>query len=979
MKEEWSECISQFLISARILLETTDGSGNKTYSLDKLQGDNTNAFLDLLLDLSDEDVDKLTQSEIIVDTIADKIISYSKQDGSVLAVPAHLSNDGWTTAEWKDEEKKMIKSLILILGDDSTKFDDLGNSADSLISMITNLISDDPTQDKLGQALASDVIVATMAKQILKYGDGEGAALDTTNVMSFDLDNDLSAWRDEEEKLIRSAKLLLADEDGNIEIDKLGESTDKLFEYIINLSDEELDKVVASIIFTDTIAKNIRSFGQGDGSTLVTTGTDAYGTDEWRDEIEYIIKSVRVLIADEDPVTHKYTVNVSTLSDSNKINDMFKRIVSLNSDVNVKANDELGEVIESVIISDTLIKQIKSQSTLTINETDPTFSWRDKNIYQAGAEEGELRKFIISIDTLFAGDVDITGLDANKIVKQLRSLNNNMGNPNDQVGPLFDSMILKDTMIARIKELDGTSLVVIYDEDDERWVDYDNNTKPGELRLILQSLNIIFGSEEKDFSEISSSLTVDDLLGKTDVEIHALLESCIVRYTAAKEVVPVLTGANLTDYIELNKNYDGTAVSTDEERREMVAEDLEGLVMALRDLRTYGVDYEEFDFNKFQTAYDTHKNSVPDALQRSKLIVHSMSKMTTTILNGSSTDPDILAVINTDITEDEWRTFDGNGNEPFEEDFDELTVVENGELRKVFKVMNSLQKFNGTSFDINSDGRVDALKDINHSKVTHEVIPTVIDKSLTTLNEWKYVDGDSRELTVDEWDNEIDIFANILSLAGTMNMNELDIISADTEKLNKIVKTMALSRYLDVSILATKVKEGIEKAFEEGSVTVHVHDDIHDYTPATETFASYVEKINRWNGNDITIDYINASTIADPLEGEVDNVMDAILQLQHISYSDITNIVPLVVYGSPVNYYTSARASAIKLGNFLDRCGTTRMMEDVPTDIFNATNAALSIAGCDTIDYNKANAAEGYCLGLFTTYVETNNDAGKYN
>ena len=977
-EEEWSDCLSQFLISARTLLETTDEQGNKTYSLDKLQGDDTNAFLGMLLDMTDEDINKLTQSEIIVDTIADKLIDYSKQDGSVLAVPGHLSGENWTTDEWKQEERNMIKSLTLILGNDSSKFDNLGSSADSLINMITKLVSDDPEQDKLHQTLQSDVIVATMAKQILKYGEGSGAALDTSNVSDYDLNNDLSDWRDEEEKLIRSAKLLLADENGDVKIDKLSESTDKLFEYIVNLTDDELDKVVASVIFTDTIAKNIRSFGEGANPVLETSGTDGYDTDDWRDEIEYIIKSVKVLIAEEDPITHKFTVNVSTLSDSDKINDMFKKIVSLKSDVVNEANDELGEVIKSVVISDTLIKQIKNQNTLTINETDPSFSWYDKNIYTAMAKEGELRKFIISIDKLFAGDVDITGLDANKIVKQLRSLNNHLGEPDDEVGPLFESMILKDTMIGRIKELDGTSLVVIYDEDDERWVDYDNNTKPGELRLILQALTIIFGSSDKDFSDIGNSLKVDDLLNKTDEEIHNLLASSIVRYTAAKEVVPVLTGASLVNYIELSKNYDGTNANTIEEKQEMVAEDLEGLVMTLRDLREFGVDYEQFSFEKFQTAYDTHQNEVPDSLQQSKLIIHSMSKMMKSIIEGSSADPDITSAVNYNITDAEWRTVDGSGKEPFEEGFNEATVVEDGEMRKVFKVMNALQKFNGSSFDINSDGRIESLKDVNHSKVTHNIIPTVIDKALTTLDEWKYSEGDRRELTVDEWDNEIDVFAEILTLAGSINMNELDVTSVDTNQLGKIVKTMALSRYLNVSVLATKVKDGIEKTFDGGNITIHVHDDVHAYTPKTETSDSYLEKISTWNGNDITITAINASTALDAKEGEVDNVMDALLQLQNINYNDVTNIVPVKIYGTPINSYTAAKASGVKLGNFLDRCGETRMLEDVPTDIFTATNELLTVGGYGSIPYNKADATDGYCLGLFDDYVEANKDAGNY-
>lgn len=984
-EEEWSDCLAQFLISARILLESTDEEGNKTYTLDKLQGNDTNAFLGMLLELSDEDINKLTDSEIIVDTLADKLINYSTQEGSVLAVPGRLSGEGWTTNDWKPEEKKMIKSLTLILGNDSSKFDSLGSSADSLINMITKLIDEDPTKDKLHETLESDIIVATMAKQILKYGEGESAALDTHNVVGYDTNTDLSAWRDEEEKLIRSAKLLLADEEGNIAMDKLGQSTDKLFGYIVNLSDSELDKVVASVIFTDTIAKNIRSFGAGENPVLVTTGTDGYTTDEWRDEIEDIIHSVKVLIAEEDPVTHKYNVDVSTLSNAEKINDMFKKIVELNSNVNDEAADELGKAIKSVVISDTLIKQIKNQATLTINEESLEFSWRDVNPYEVGAKEGELRKFIVSIDTLFAGDVDITNLNANSIVKQLRTLKNELGAEDDQVGPLFESMILKDTMIVRIMELNNTSLVINYDEDDERWVDYDNKTKPGELRLVIQSVKIIFGEDDKDFSDISSSLKVDDLLDKSDEDIHAMLESNIVRYTASKEVVTVLTGVNLENYIELDVKYNGEAVSDDPatktiEQREMIADDLEGLVRTLRDLRTYGVNYEEFSFAKFQTAYETHHDNVPDSLQQSKLVIHSMSKMMRTILDQSVDNQDIRDAITTDITDAEWRTVDNAGKQPFEVGFVEENVEENGELRKVFKVMNSLESFNVATFDINSDGKKDVLKDINHSKVTHNVIPTVIDKSLTTIDEWKYAEEDARTLTILEWDNEIDVFAEVLSIAGEMNMNNLDVTTADTTVLGKVVKTMALSRYLNVSILATKVKDGIEKAFQgaEG-LTIHVNDDVYDYTPKTETAETYLGKITQWNGNDTTIELINASTALDPKEGEVDNVMDAVLKLQNITYQDVLYIIPAKVYGVPVNSYTNAHSSAVKLGNFLDRCGMTRMLEDVPTDIFGVTNSLLAAGSYGNIPYNKANTADGYCLGLFDDFVETNYAAGNYN
>ena len=196
-------------------------------------------------------------------------------------------------------------------------------------------------------------------------------------------------------------------------------------------------------------------------------------------------------------------------------------------------------------------------------------------------------------------------------------------------------------------------------------------------------------------------------------------------------------------------------------------------------------------------------------------------------------------------------------------------------------------------------------------------------------------------------------------------MNDLDVTNVNTDTLNKIIKTMALSRYLNVSVLATKVKAGIEKTFENtGGLTIHVTDEVYDYTPATETPDKYNGKITTWNGDDITITLINASTSLDDKVGEVDNVMEAIRQLQGINSDDISNIVP-------GHKYSVAMASALKLGNFLDQCGTTIMLQDVPGDIFTALNALISYMG-SSIPYNKANTADGYCYGLLNDFITDN-------
>lgn len=975
--EEWSECLAQFVISARILLGETDENGKVVYSISKLNSTETSSFLGLLIDMPDEDINELTKSDIIVDTIADKLIKYSDNPSSAITVSDNLKGSDWTTADWREELKDLIVSLKLLLGGDSSRFNELSNGADSLINMITSLADEsDPLNDGLHTIFKSDVITATFGKQLLNYGEGSSAALETSGVEGLNFDDDLDDWRVEEERLIRAAKFLLADEDGNVNLSDLGNSPDELFEMILNLSEEDLDnKVLCSIIFTDTIGKNIRSF---DG-TLEVSGTDSYQTEEWRNEIKYLLASVKLTIAEK--VDDKYKVDISKFSDADKVNDIFNHITHLSNDITKHGtpDDELGTVTRSVIIADTFIKQLKNTNALTIRDDKAGFEWHDN--YNT-LTEGELRKFISAINKLFGEYADIKNLDADAIVGNLRGMNNHFGEDDDEIGPLFESLILKDTMIGRIIDLDGDTLVVPYNEDAKEWVDYTNfelELVPGELREILQAIDIILPPGE-DFSSIASKLSIDDLLHMSDEEIHKLCGSAIVKYTASKEAVTVLTTETMKDYIELDKDYSGHTITSNEERYEMVADDFENLIFTLRDLDDLGVNYNEFSYEKIQTAYDEQQNSVPDTLQQSKLIVHSLNKMMRSILTDAISDQKVLDALNTNLEDDEWKTYDSNHREPKDPEFVEPIKANYGELRRVFGLMDSIETLT-SNFDITSSSTNTTLKDINHSKVLHGTIPEVIDNALSTMDEWKYAASDTRELTMDEWDNEIDVFTEILNAAGEINLNNLDITQdIDTTVLGKLIKLMALSRYLNVNTLATKVKTGIESTF-SGQIPLNINDNIYPYTPKTETASSYEGKVSTWNGDDITIALIKSSTALDAKLGEVDNVMASIVIMRTISYTDVTNIVPLKVMGMPINSYVDAFNSADKLGSFLDACSATIMLEDVPSDVFAVLNGLLEAAGCDTISYNKAIGAGNstYCSTLLSNYVDSNNTAGNFN
>ena len=1010
---EWSVALKDFLKAARVLLAEEDNEGNVTYNIDKLQSTDTKSLISMLTSLTDNQVDILVKSDIIVDTIANTLVDMSESSDSIIDVPSHLEpgyNGYWDLELWREEERKIIKSLSILLDGDVDKFDQLSSNSDDLINLIAGLTSDDPNKDHLDEVLESEIITATIANQIISFGEGDNATLDISSTTDYSLDE----WRTEIDLLIHSTAKLLADDEGKVSLNRLNNTdTNGLLELVINLSNDDLDKVLNSVIITDTIAKNIKAFGEGDSATLtISDEVKYYDTNKWHDEIRNLIISVRIVIANED--NGKYTVDISSLSDPNKVDDMFNKIIHLNNNFGGE-DDDLGSVLASNIICDTIITQIEKQD---INHGGSLFvrdeiDWKDSSYQQ-----GELRHLFASIGLIFGEDEDISLslIEANKILNHIMDLNNNIGSIDDEVGKLLESVVLSDTIIDKIISLDtnhGGQLVVKYDVDDKRWHDYQDNgvLKHGELRDLFASMKVIFGDDDidmnnfsidmltdhnteelttlftslvlldtfyekldeievmyvpynmerntleavkciesintllggKSLTEVSSDeINIDIVLGKTEEEIDKLFDSIIIKYTIAKVVTNVLYD-DLGDYFELDHDYQGNVIRTSEERYEMVAFDMKNLIFTLQDLEKCGITYNNFSYNSFNSAYNSKGNKVPDALQRSELIMHSLSKMMNNILQDSINNQSVRDTINTDITVEEWKTFDDLGNEPFELSFNEFAAIE-GELRKVFNVMGDLEYLSDDEFEIES--AKETLHKINHSKVLHGVIPEVIDNSLGSLDDWIYDKvTEQRELTTIEWDNEIELFANIITLSnqlGSEGLNSLDINSdIDTNILGNILKEMAKSRYLDVETVGTYIQVGINEAFGNGT-NVIINKVYSEYFPNIETDSLYQTKLEKW-------------------DTEIVELMKAVDKLSVIDGDTLTNLVPFIPYEKRIS-------SAINIGGFLDQCMRTTMLSNVPNGIINVINSILSALHLDI--QTSYDGTDTYYTNLLKDFVD---------
>ena len=1087
-QDEWKVEIRNIIESSNALL--TDEAGN--VSTDKLNSGDTDAILQMVVDLDNgkdndgvyheenDEIKVVLSSIVILDTISQKIVEIGDGGDAVIVIKDDVK--AYDRDEWKVEIRNIIESSKLLLTDEA------GNvSTSSLSSGDTNkilkLVADlddgysnttiyNANNDEVAIVLKSVVISDTISEKIIDLGvDDSGQPDDNKTLVVKNVylysrlewqGNDDNHYNGEIKKIIKSSNILLREEDPitgekSININKVtNANSNELFELICNLSDDELDEVVKSTLFTDTISKQVISF---EGTLTISNDVKAYTTDDWRSETVRLIKSARLVVGEK--VGDKYTIDMNKVSsDSNYV---VNNIANLHDNPNGE-NDELGIALASVVIRDTLVSKIEDQGKDKGNGgilVIQNVIWDDTIDDNIITHIGEIRRIIRGLKIIFEEDdplnpgekkvnIALENVNANEILSRTRELNDVPGvlslgvvSETDEIGVLVQSKIISETIIDTTvseSEKENAVIVVKYARTDDAWFDiYTGNTfnTSGELRKMLASVKYLFKGEdeinlnsfnvdnilsldegEEDivfssnilldtfYSEIknlnstnpeekvlfipdgmdenkveainfiesikvvkgdkqikdlnSTQFSLDTFIKeqdkddplvynyKTDSEYDTLFGSLIVKYSVSIRTRDYLTNAgSLSQYIELDKTYEGNAITgTEDEIKEtqveMIEEDIENLIKVIRDLdKNNGIVYTNFSFAAFKDAcIDTEHpdatdkaDSVADTLVESKLIVHSLKKMMTEVLSGSLSNEQMNS-IDLDMEKanrNYWCNLDINENDEIENitiDPENNIDDETGELRKILRLltkMDSFAKDTGTTYSSMNDKEeiTKPLLLINNSLVLKGLIPEFTETALSNIKDWLY--NPRSELTKVMWDSEIDNLADIIVTIndrGLGNMNNLDVKTANTTDLGYLLKDVNKSRIIDISHLEGYVQDAVNSTFGTTVTVTHVYDS---------TEFNYNDKVQAWNV-------------------EIDKLMSAVDNLQAIEDTDISDKGAYATEIPPYKGVHNARA----IGKFLDSCKESTMLHDVIEDVFDqimtdngVTPLMLTLAGID--------------------------------
>ena len=1085
---EWRVEIVRIVDAVELLVCETDGEGNRTVDTSVLSSGDTDATLQMIVDLNngkdedgnyheeDDEIITVLSSVVILDTISERIVKIADEDNAIIQVKEDVRN--YNQDEWKVEIRSIIESSQILLTDEAGNVSTANlNSSDT--NKILKLVADmDDGYDDLGiyhedkdevaTVLKSVIISDTISKKIIDLGvDEEGNPDDSKTLVVKNVYNyTRPEWQGTEDnhydgeirKIIKASNVLLREDDPEnpgqkrININKVTEaSSNELFELICNLKDDELDEVVKSTLFTDTISKQVKSF---DGTLTISDEVKAYSTDEWRVETVRLVKSGRLVVGEK--VGDKYTIDMNKVSSDS--NFVINNLANLNDNPN-GADDELGTALDSVVIRDTLVKKITDQGKdqgnggiLIIQDV----VWDDAKENNIIVNIGEIRRIIRGLRIIFEEEdplnpgqtvvnIKLEQVNANEILSRTRELDNNPSDltlgtvaETDEIGILVQSKIISETIIDTTvseSEKDNATIVVSFARDSENWKDIYTSTTytaSGELRKMLASVKYLFKGEE---SISLNSFNVDNILNltedeenvvfdstvlletfykevrklsgegsqkvlyipdgmtedkpeairfiesvkivkgdkqikdlnstqfsldtfikdgegnfKTDEEYDKLFASLIIKYSASIRTRDYMTTTgSLAKYMELDKDFDGNAITGEEEeikakQVEMIEEDIENLIKVIRDLeKNNNIKYTDFSFTAFEAACKDDVNpdstvkadSVADTLAESKLIVHSLRKMMNEVLSGSLT-ADQLASINLNMETEErnyWCNLDINNNGTIDNitiDPDNGIDDEVGELRKILRIltqMDSFAKDTGTTYSSYTEKTLitKPLLLINNSLVLNGLIPKFSETSLSNIKDWLY---DPRsELTKVMWDSEIDNLGDIIvtiNTTGLGNLNNLDVKTANTTNLGNLLKEVNKSRIIDISHLEDYVSNAINSTFDTNVTVAHVY-----------TGNVYEDKVAAWNT-------------------EIDKLMFSVDKLQAIKSTDIADSTMHTDGITKKGVY-----NAHTIGAFLNSCSDTTMLHNIIHDVFTSVmekngvnDAMLTLLGInvDTID-----------------------------
>ena len=497
---------------------------------------------DLITNINSSDIDKITESVVINETIIKKIEDMSNEENPTIFVPTELQasptkidRDKWINNK---ETANLLNALKSVFG---------GGTVDT-----TNL-KIKPIIDGKDEILKSLVICETLKKQVTK--DSTGITIPT------ELPSDtLVNWKntyDENGNVTKEGELsallgAIADilsVDDNTNIDEI--STDNLS---LNNVITKQDNILKSLVITGTVKDKVTSF---DGIvTPINEGLSTTNLDGWKNtynddgtlatkgEVARLLNAVKIVLN----VDENTKLDESLSTDSIKLSNVI---------------DQQDAILQSLVITATIKEKITSSTTSGIvvpeNEglsTTDLVGW--KNTYTSAGvvvTRGEISALLNSVDIIL--DINESTTVDNFNTDDIK-LNNVITNQDT----ILKSLVITATIKDKITSSTTSGIVIPENEglsttDLSGWKNTYNevgniNTR-GEISALLTSVDIILDINESttldnfntDDIKLNNVITNQDNILKSII-ITATIKDKITSSTTSGIVIPENEGLSNT-------------------------------------------------------------------------------------------------------------------------------------------------------------------------------------------------------------------------------------------------------------------------------------------------------------------------------------------------------------------------------------------------------------------------------------------------
>lgn len=497
----------------------------------ELQGEE---YIEIISKLKEESINKLLDSEILVDTIAHLIINMADQENSLFVVRNDFreTDEKWSSTQtdiWRNEINKIItsaKSLLIKENPDGTYTNNFKVFTEGTAEEQINLLLDVKDEDII-KITDSVIIVDSISKVLIDMSNEENAVIKISDEVK---GYDIQSWKVEIQKLIASIKELLIDENGEKQTAKLlNGNQDDIIMILVNIGEDEskIRKIIDSEIVYQTLTSSVKKLGEGEEKVIyLPSDIDSWTKDAWVNEVKAIIYASNKLFIEGEGEQKK--VNFDKLNGDT--NTLLQTVVDLYDDTN--ENDDLSKVLQSLIIVKTISEQIiKLSKENDIINTNGVIS------YSLDEWKVEIRALVASSKLVFAdktGKIDINNISFDKFIV----LNDK------QIETLLDSQIIRYSASKKTYEILNDGALKDYinlSGNESEDVDLVSSDLPNLLKVIRDLNEKGINYTEFTFDKFKEKIGDDET--KADEISDILLTSQIICNSLSKMIGKVLDGA----------------------------------------------------------------------------------------------------------------------------------------------------------------------------------------------------------------------------------------------------------------------------------------------------------------------------------------------------------------------------------------------------------------------------------------------------